>query len=486
MVDTLDPSRPTPFTLMGHDLVLWRDADRQWQAFADECPHRLAPLSEGRVEGDGSLLCSYHGWRFDGEGQCVALPQAEADKEADIRKNPKACAKRFPTRVEDGLLWIFGTGGPQGILESKMIEPRLDEYRSERGAINMPYNFRDLPYGWDTFMENVMDGSRVPMADDDSSGKRFKNATQAAKAAGAVHRSPTDTDGFHIGGHDFQPPMLNIYLSDDGKVSKTGVSELITLYAVPTKPGWCRIISNTVVLPAKGGLGAGMGGFTALAALMTQPKWLQHLKANAALHQDLALLHHQEAQLAKKGPEETLIPTQANGASVTFLQWLRRNGSVNESGRHGVPFEEVSGTSSKLPPRMTSPEALYDVYSTHVKNCKYCQGALANIKFARLTTALLAVACAVRAVSIWTAANAVAAVANVKYGAAMTAAASGWVYSTMAPVVSPGTSNIASTVMTAPTDAALAWFLAAAVFTLAALAFEKLRSLFYVYPVHQN
>jgi len=33
------------------------------------------PLSEGRVEDDGSLFCSYHGWRFDGKGDLVASPQ---------------------------------------------------------------------------------------------------------------------------------------------------------------------------------------------------------------------------------------------------------------------------------------------------------------------------------------------------------------------------------------------------------------------------
>ena len=38
------------------------------RCFEDRCPHRLAPLSEGRIEPtDGSLFCNYHGdfsaWR---------------------------------------------------------------------------------------------------------------------------------------------------------------------------------------------------------------------------------------------------------------------------------------------------------------------------------------------------------------------------------------------------------------------------------------
>lgn len=40
---------------------------RRWSVFEDRCPHRLAPLSEGRIEpSTGHLMCSYHGgW---GEG----------------------------------------------------------------------------------------------------------------------------------------------------------------------------------------------------------------------------------------------------------------------------------------------------------------------------------------------------------------------------------------------------------------------------------
>eukprot|EP00850_Spirogloea_muscicola_P026381 SM007016S21277 [mRNA] locus=s7016:109:696:+ [translate_table: standard] len=59
LVEDLDPAVPTPFKLLGRDLVLWRDASGSWRAFRDLCPHRLAPLSrfppvrlEQRDEGD--------------------------------------------------------------------------------------------------------------------------------------------------------------------------------------------------------------------------------------------------------------------------------------------------------------------------------------------------------------------------------------------------------------------------------------------------
>lgn len=46
LVEDLDPNSPTPFQLLGRDLVLWFDRnDQKWAAFDDLCPHRLAPLS---------------------------------------------------------------------------------------------------------------------------------------------------------------------------------------------------------------------------------------------------------------------------------------------------------------------------------------------------------------------------------------------------------------------------------------------------------
>lgn len=55
---SIDGSRPTAFTLLGKSLVLWRDGDGRWACVEDRCPHRAAPLSEGKVWEDGTLMCS--------------------------------------------------------------------------------------------------------------------------------------------------------------------------------------------------------------------------------------------------------------------------------------------------------------------------------------------------------------------------------------------------------------------------------------------
>src|SRR5687768_15014005 len=65
--------KPLPRTIQGTPLALFRDYSGRPAALLDRCPHRNVPLSMGRVA-DGQLECGYHGWRFDGGGQCKSIP----------------------------------------------------------------------------------------------------------------------------------------------------------------------------------------------------------------------------------------------------------------------------------------------------------------------------------------------------------------------------------------------------------------------------
>ena len=45
-------------------------------------------------------MCSYHGWRFDGEGKCTDIPQSlDAKANASACANPRSCAISHPTQV---------------------------------------------------------------------------------------------------------------------------------------------------------------------------------------------------------------------------------------------------------------------------------------------------------------------------------------------------------------------------------------------------
>jgi len=154
----LDQSQPTQFTLLGRDLVLWWDKVVDcWRAFDDQCPHRLAPLSQGRIAEDGLLECPYHGWAFTGEGKCDRIPQRTEDSSAQTSQ--RACVTALPTTECQDLLFVY-PGNPENAPNVKVpiVEPLKD---SPEGWVCID-TFRDLPYDALTLLENVLDVSHVP------------------------------------------------------------------------------------------------------------------------------------------------------------------------------------------------------------------------------------------------------------------------------------------------------------------------------------
>lgn len=90
---------PLGLTLLGEDLVLWRGSDGSPVLMKDQCPHRGAKLSLGRVRG-GNLACPYHGWQFDRAGACVAIPAVPGFQPP---ASHSACVYRVG--AAHGLLW---------------------------------------------------------------------------------------------------------------------------------------------------------------------------------------------------------------------------------------------------------------------------------------------------------------------------------------------------------------------------------------------
>lgn len=90
---------PVKVQVLGEDVVLWRSLNGL-RAFRDLCIHRGTALSLGRVEA-GTLVCPYHGWRYDEAGQCVSIP---AQPDAPIPTKAKAWT--YPCRERYGLVWV--------------------------------------------------------------------------------------------------------------------------------------------------------------------------------------------------------------------------------------------------------------------------------------------------------------------------------------------------------------------------------------------
>ncbi|GLC67059.1 hypothetical protein PLESTF_000510600 [Pleodorina starrii] len=215
----LRPDRPNPITLLGTPLVAWLDRNANdnanttppaaggggagaagaaaapatasggggaWRVFADRCPHRLVPLSEGRIEpDDGTLSCAYHGWRFDGSGAPRSIPQSTGrDAEAAACRNRRACATAYPTRVEAGMLWVWPDDSPDAAETAAATAVHLSYDLRTQGqradaadaaaasgtaaasptaaAAPIRWFMRELSYSYEILVENVADPAHVP------------------------------------------------------------------------------------------------------------------------------------------------------------------------------------------------------------------------------------------------------------------------------------------------------------------------------------
>jgi phenylpropionate dioxygenase-like ring-hydroxylating dioxygenase large terminal subunit len=70
---------PVRVTVMGEDLIAFRDTQSRIGLVEARCPHRGANLFLGRNEECG-IRCVYHGWKFDVTGQCMEIPTMLRDE----------------------------------------------------------------------------------------------------------------------------------------------------------------------------------------------------------------------------------------------------------------------------------------------------------------------------------------------------------------------------------------------------------------------
>lgn len=99
-------------TILGERLVLFKTASGLLRVLHDRCPHRLAPLSLGKVVGE-NLRCAYHGAEFGPDGRCVRVPgQAAVPATATVRS--------FPAIERHGYIWVW-MGDPEKSTDASTI-----------------------------------------------------------------------------------------------------------------------------------------------------------------------------------------------------------------------------------------------------------------------------------------------------------------------------------------------------------------------------
>ena len=234
---------PVAVQLLEQPVVVWRDAAGAVQAFADQCPHRGARLSLGRVTPQGQLECPYHGWQFAAGGRCTHVPALPA-----FVPPPGHCARAFEAREAHGLVWVRMEQGTTALPAFKAE----DDARLRKLNCG-PY---DVAASAPRIIENFLDMSHFGFVHEGWLGSRDATAIAAYK----VEVTPT---GVLATGCKAVQPQSNLHSTQAAEVeytyevtapytavltkipeegtSKQGWREQIGLFICPITPDTSRV-----------------------------------------------------------------------------------------------------------------------------------------------------------------------------------------------------------------------------------------------------
>mmetsp|Transcript_120657 Transcript_120657/g.219395 ORF Transcript_120657/g.219395 Transcript_120657/m.219395 type:complete len:512 (+) Transcript_120657:100-1635(+) len=354
VVDTMDPTRTHEVQLLGLNLVAWNDG---------------ATVDKKKQSGT---------WHVSVE----------------------ACThcKAYPSKVEDGFLWVFPYNGPHATNEAAQVAlPLISELHDpavkDRWKWRIPAGVRNFPCGWDAMLENTLDPAHFLCAHHGTLSNRY---TDPAPYEFEMERKIDKEGGFAMTGGmgklEFVPPCLVKYTPDYAGMPFKGALVIAT-YLVPTRPGWVRPLANVLYDKDRK-----LGNTIAERALRLfiaglTPDWAGHIGSSVVLHQDAGLLYKQfrnmrergyndpalEAKSSKRYEQLVFCPNGIDKGVLAFRQWLRTYAG------NGVPW----ACQDELLPRGS--EDIYDMWYAHTEHCQYCQTAHRNLQIAKYASLVLGV-----------------------------------------------------------------------------------------------
>ena len=345
---------PQKVKIFNKNWVVWRDnLENVWSIQEDSCPHKFAPLSQGRVEQKtGCLECPYHGWQFNTEGKCSKIPQ---NKEV-LNKNIDITT--IITYVTGDILWGFFPEHISSLQDPIEILPD-HKYEFLNRTKDAKYFIKELPYSWDILVENFMDPAHIPFAHHGLQGKREdgKPMNITLKNSNLTHCEIFFEDTMN-GNHrkgiiSFQIPCYFSYSTLKNNEYKTNINVL----TVPVKEGASRVFMISPFSKSK------------------IPVWLQHAVTNRFLNTDI-WLHEAEINYRSK-EKEYLSLSSSDKATNIFRRWWCITG-LDKTLPH--TFSAARKNSLVRKSRNTQ----INSWNTHSKNCKDCKDAvnfLQKIKF---------------------------------------------------------------------------------------------------------
>jgi phenylpropionate dioxygenase-like ring-hydroxylating dioxygenase large terminal subunit len=153
---------PLRVTILGEELVVFRDLSGAVGLLELHCPHRGTSLEFGLIAAKG-IRCCYHAWLFDVDGTILETPGEPPDSTLKGR----LCHGAYPTHEYNGI--VFAYMGPP---DRQPPFPAYDSF-SRPGYRLVPGRKYFYPCNWLQIMENAMDPVHTAFLHTIVSGSQF-------------------------------------------------------------------------------------------------------------------------------------------------------------------------------------------------------------------------------------------------------------------------------------------------------------------------
>jgi 5,5'-dehydrodivanillate O-demethylase len=137
-----------PLRVLGEDLTLYRGASGRPYLVGGHCAHRLTLMHTGWVQGE-DIRCIYHGWKYDGLGQCNEAPAEGPAAAARVR------IAGYPLHEYCGLIFAFMGEGQAPAFDL----PRKPAF--EQPDLIVLSRLQVWPCNWFQMIENSLDAVHV-------------------------------------------------------------------------------------------------------------------------------------------------------------------------------------------------------------------------------------------------------------------------------------------------------------------------------------
>jgi len=153
---------PKAVTILGEELVVFRDFSDSIGVLEAHCSHRGTSLEFGLVSKKG-IRCCYHGWLFDVDGTILETPNEPAESTLKDR----LCHGAYPVHEYNGI--VFAYMGPG---DKMPAFPIYDSF-SRPGYKLIPGKQYYYPCNWLQILENAMDPVHTAFLHTIVSGSQF-------------------------------------------------------------------------------------------------------------------------------------------------------------------------------------------------------------------------------------------------------------------------------------------------------------------------